>query len=55
MKPGDTPFISAIDSNNGLRQRVSAKPMHPANVITVNYNGNGVAEVILSAGAIFCL
>jgi type I restriction modification DNA specificity protein len=44
MHPGDTPFISAIDSNNGLRQRVSAAPMHPANVITVNYNGNGVAE-----------
>ncbi|MDQ6867400.1 MAG: restriction endonuclease subunit S [Pseudomonadota bacterium] len=44
MRPGDTPFISAIDSNNGLRQRVSAKPMHPANVITVNYNGNGVAD-----------
>lgn len=44
MQPGATPFISAIDSNNGLRQRVSAAPMHPANVITVNYNGNGVAE-----------
>lgn len=44
MRPGDTPFISAIDSNNGLRQRVSVAPMHPAGVITVNYNGNGVAE-----------
>lgn len=44
MRPGDTPFISAIDSNNGLRQRVNAAAMHPANVITVNYNGNGVAE-----------
>ncbi len=44
MKPGNTPFISAIDSDNGLRQRVSVSPMHPANVITVNYNGNGVAE-----------
>lgn len=44
MRPGNTPFISAIDFNNGLRQRISAKPMHPANVITVNYNGNGVAE-----------
>lgn len=44
MQMGTTPFISAIDSNNGLRQRVSAAPMHPASVITVNYNGNGVAE-----------
>ncbi len=44
MRPGGTPFISAIDSNNGLRQRISAEPTHPANVVTVNYNGNGVAE-----------
>ncbi len=44
MSSGNTPFISAIDSNNGLRQRISVAPMHPANVITVNYNGNGVAE-----------
>ena len=44
MQPGHTPFISAIDSNNGLRQRINVAPMHPANVITVNYNGNGVAE-----------
>lgn len=44
IQPGTTPFISAIDSNNGLRQRISAAPMHPRNVITVNYNGNGVAE-----------
>jgi hypothetical protein len=44
LQPGSTPFISALDSNNGLRQYVSAVPLHPANVITVNYNGNGVAE-----------
>jgi hypothetical protein len=44
IQPGTTPFISAIDSNNGLRQRISVAPMHPRNVITVNYNGNGVAE-----------
>jgi hypothetical protein len=44
MRPGPTPFISAIDSNNGVRQRVNTDPLHPANVITVNYNGNGVAE-----------
>jgi hypothetical protein len=44
MKEGDTPFISAIDSNNGLRQRIDGEPDHPGGVITVNYNGNGVAE-----------
>lgn len=43
MRPGETPFIGAIDSNNGLRQRVSAEPTHPGNLITVNYNGS-VAE-----------
>jgi hypothetical protein len=37
---GDTAFIAAIDSNNGLRQRISARPMHPKGVITVNYNGS---------------
>lgn len=44
MLPGTTAFISALDWNNGLRQRVASKPLHPAGVLTVNYNGNGVAE-----------
>jgi hypothetical protein len=43
MKIGDTPFIGAIDANNGQRQRVSAKPNHEGNTITVTYNGS-VAE-----------
>lgn len=41
---GETPFISALDNNNGLRQFIQGAPLHPANVLTVNYNGNGVAE-----------
>jgi hypothetical protein len=44
MKPRLTPFISAIDSNNGVRQHVSLSPAHPGNLISINYNGNGVAE-----------
>jgi hypothetical protein len=44
MTPGDTPFIGAIDSNNGLVRFVGQPPLHPANTMTVNYNGNGVAE-----------
>ena len=44
MTEGDTPFIGAIDSNNGYRQFVSAKANHSGNTITVNYNGNGVAD-----------
>lgn len=43
MKLGDTPFIGAIDSNNGYRQFVSADPNHTGGTITVNYNGS-VAE-----------
>jgi hypothetical protein len=43
MKPGVTPFISAIDKNNGIRQLIEAEPTHPGGVITVNYNGS-VAE-----------
>lgn len=44
MAEGETPFIGAIDSNNGYRQFVSAPANHPGGTITVNYNGNGVAE-----------
>lgn len=44
MVPGTTAFISALDWNNGLRQRIGSEPRHPAGVLTVNYNGNGVAE-----------
>lgn len=44
MIPGQTPFIGAIDSNNGLTHYIAQGPLHPANTISVNYNGNGVAE-----------
>lgn len=43
MTTGATPFIGAIDSNNGYRQFVSASPNHQSNTITVTYNGS-VAE-----------
>lgn len=43
MEPGKTPFIGAIDSNNGYRDFIAQIPTHPANTITVNYNGS-VAE-----------
>lgn len=44
MRPGATPFIGAVDSGNGLTGFVAQEPMFPGNTITVNYNGNGVAE-----------
>jgi hypothetical protein len=40
MSDGDTPFIGAIDSNNGYRQFVNAIPNHKAGTITVSYNGS---------------
>ncbi|MEK7524394.1 MAG: restriction endonuclease subunit S [Patescibacteria group bacterium] len=43
MKAGQTPYIGAIDSNNGYRQSIQQKPIHDGNTITVNYNGS-VAE-----------
>jgi hypothetical protein len=49
MAEGVTPFIGAIDSNNGYRQFVSAPANHEAGTITVNYNGNGVAEAFYQA------
>lgn len=44
MIEGTTPFIGAIDSNNGYREYIGQEPIHSGNTITVNYNGNGVAE-----------
>lgn len=43
MDEGDTPFVGAIDSNNGWREFIGQKPIHEGNTITVNYNGS-VAE-----------
>lgn len=40
MEIGETPFVGAIDKNNGYRQFIKNEPLHPANVITVNYNGS---------------
>lgn len=36
----NTPFITSIDSNNGLTGYVKKSPVHPGNVITVNRNGS---------------
>lgn len=41
---GSVPFITAIDSNNGLSGFTNMEPRHPGNTISVNRNGNGVAE-----------
>jgi len=43
MTKGDTPFVGAIDGNNGVSAKVGQPPIHEGNTITVNYNGS-VAE-----------
>ncbi|MGG3573880.1 restriction endonuclease subunit S [Bacillus gobiensis] len=40
IKPGNTPFVASIDSNNGIREFCDLPPLFPGNVITVNYNGS---------------
>ena len=43
LSKGRTPFIGAIDKNNGVRELVDVAPNHKGNTISVNYNGS-VAE-----------
>ena len=40
MTRGHVPFIGAISSNNGHRERIGQKPIHKGGTITVNYNGS---------------
>jgi hypothetical protein len=40
---GQTPYIGAIDSNNGVSGYIGQKPIHSGGTITVSYNGS-VAE-----------
>lgn len=37
---GDVPFISSVDSNNGISDFISIEPISDGNVITVNFNGS---------------
>lgn len=53
MRAGTTPFIGAIDHDNGVAARVNQPADHPANTITVNYNGAGVADAFYQPVA-FC-
>lgn len=37
---GNTIYIGAIDSNNGVAAHIGQKPMHESNTITLSYNGS---------------
>lgn len=43
MSKGQTPYIGAIESNNGVSAQIGQTPTHQAGTITVSYNGS-VAE-----------
>ncbi|MBD8123852.1 restriction endonuclease subunit S [Pseudomonas lutea] len=43
MLPGDTPYIGASDTSNGITARVGQTPIHTSGTISVSYNGS-VAE-----------
>ncbi len=40
MNDGITPYIGAIDSENGCREFIDKEPIFKSNAITVNYNGS---------------
>lgn len=40
MEVGNDNYLGAIDSNNGVRQKIKADYLWSANCITVNYNGS---------------
>ncbi len=37
---GTTPYIGAIDSNNGVANHIGQKPLHTGNTISLTYNGS---------------
>jgi hypothetical protein len=43
MLPGDTPYVGASDTGNGITAKIGQKPIHDAGTISVSYNGS-VAE-----------
>lgn len=52
MTVGNTPFIGAIESNNGVSNLIGQAALHSEGTITVNYNGS-VAEAFYQPEA-FC-
>lgn len=40
QEDGSNNYIGAIDSNNGVANHIAQPPIHPANTISVSYNGS---------------
>ena len=45
---GKTPYIGAVDSNNGLTNYIEQSPIHEGNTISLSYNGS-VGEAFYQA------
>lgn len=54
MSVGNTPFISATDTNNGVRQKINVAPTHHGNTITVSYDGS-IGEAFYQPAPYFAL
>jgi hypothetical protein len=54
MRPGKTPCVRAIDSNNGVSDYIDIEPNHSQNTITVNYDGS-IAEAFYQPKPYFAL
>ncbi len=46
--PGKTPYIGAVDSNNGVTNYIDKSPIHEGNTISLSYNGS-VGEAFYQA------
>lgn len=53
MQPGNTPFIGAVEGNNGVTAFIGQKPIHVGNTISVTYNGS-VAEAFYQPDPYWC-
>jgi hypothetical protein len=53
MCPGSTPFIGAVDGNNGLTSMIDQRPIHQGGTITVSYNGS-VGEAFFQEQPFWC-
>ncbi|MBN8231778.1 restriction endonuclease subunit S [Corallococcus macrosporus] len=50
MLPGNTPYVGASDTGNGITARIGQDPIHEARTISVSYNGS-VAEAFFQPEA----
>jgi hypothetical protein len=53
MAPGATPFVGAIDKNNGISAFVGQAAIHQGNTLTVSYNGS-IGEVFYQPKPFWC-